>query len=380
MASFRGLTWDHPRGYNALAAAASAAVPRGLHLTWDRQPLEGFEAHPIADLCERYDLVVLDHPHIGEAIAAACLRPLETMFSAADINGWQQTTVGACFASYRYGGQHWALPLDAATQVMATRPALLAGPPPETWDEVEALSAGGGVAMSVAGPHALLSLFSIAAALGVAPAAVDPERLLSADIAVRALDILALLYARMPAAARPLNPMGLLGLMASSGAVALCPLVFGYVNYAAPRAGEHPVAFRDAPAGMAGGKPGTTVGGTGLAVSRRCAPTPHLLDHLKWLLSAEAQRGFIPEHDGQPSRRDAWTDAGVNARSADFYRNTQRSIEAAWVRPRYPGYMRFQMEASSMLHADLENHSPPKTTAARLQDLYARSRTAGSEL
>jgi len=75
---YRGLTWDHPRGYNALAAAARLdEEPVGLAISWDRQPLEGFESHPIADLCARYDLVVLDHPHIGEAVSAACLVPLE---------------------------------------------------------------------------------------------------------------------------------------------------------------------------------------------------------------------------------------------------------------------------------------------------------------
>src|SRR3546814_11047065 len=62
----RGLTWDHPRGYNALAAAAATRTDG--ELGWDKQPLEGFEAHPIADLCARYDLVVLDHPHVGEEI------------------------------------------------------------------------------------------------------------------------------------------------------------------------------------------------------------------------------------------------------------------------------------------------------------------------
>ena len=68
MHSHKALTWDHPRGYNALAAAAAGLDPArdGLSIAWDKQPLEGFESHPIADLCARYDLVVLDHPHVGD--------------------------------------------------------------------------------------------------------------------------------------------------------------------------------------------------------------------------------------------------------------------------------------------------------------------------
>jgi len=46
-AQYCGLTWDHPRGYNALAAAAEAS---GGLLHWDKQPLEGFESHPIGEL------------------------------------------------------------------------------------------------------------------------------------------------------------------------------------------------------------------------------------------------------------------------------------------------------------------------------------------
>jgi multiple sugar transport system substrate-binding protein len=355
---FHGLTWDHPRGYDALAAAG------GTLLHWDRQSLEGFESHPIEDLCARYDIVVLDHPHIGAAVAAGCLRPLEEMFTVAEIAAWQAATVGSCLASYRYAGRHWALPLDAACQVMATRPDRLAGPPPTTWEAVIALSAGGAVALSVAGPHAVLSLFSIAAALGEAPASRDPERLLSTATATQALEILSVLYRRMPEVTKPLNPIGLLELMASDDTVALCPLVFGYVPYAVPKAPvSRPVIFWDAP-----------------SASRRCAPTPALLDHLRWLLSADTQRGFIVEHSGQPSRREAWADEGVNRRWGNFYRNTARSIEAAWVRPRYPGYIAFQAQASAALREALESRASPAATIADLQDLYAHSRTPATEL
>ena len=77
---FHGLTWDHPRGFNALAAAAEGVAPRGL-LSWCKQPLLGFESHPIGDLAAQFDLLVLDHPNIGEAVALDCVRPLDQVFS-----------------------------------------------------------------------------------------------------------------------------------------------------------------------------------------------------------------------------------------------------------------------------------------------------------
>ena len=46
--TFRGLTWDHPRGRLALETAAATVAP-GL-LSWRIQPLEGFESAPIGEL------------------------------------------------------------------------------------------------------------------------------------------------------------------------------------------------------------------------------------------------------------------------------------------------------------------------------------------
>ena len=122
---------------------------------------------------------------------------------------------------------------------------------------------------------------------------------------------MATLHGRMPEAVRALNPIALLTAMSAGDDVALCPLVYGYVNYA--RSGERPgrpLAFHDAPRTRKGGRRGSTLGGTGLGISRRCRVTPALVAHLRWLMSADAQARFIPAHDGQPSRREAWCTTG----------------------------------------------------------------------
>jgi multiple sugar transport system substrate-binding protein len=378
---YRGLTWDHPRGHAALVAASerlSSARSR-IAIDWDRQPLEGFESHPVEDLCRSYDLVVLDHPHIGEAAAAACLVPLEDLFASSDLAEWERRTIGRCFTSYRYAGRTWALPLDAATQVMAVRPDL-APHIPSTWADVVAVSARAPVALSLAGPHAALTFFSAAAAVGDAPPAADPEVLVAAEAGRAALELMTTLGARMPPAARGLNPIGLLELMATSRTVALCPLVYGYVNYAASHGGRTSVAFHNAPTAAADGFRGSTLGGTGLAISRGCRTTPDLLEHLRWLMSADAQVRFIPEHEGQPSRREAWHDEAVNARCNGFFRNTAETLEQAWVRPRYPGYIRFQAAASALIRKGLEQRTPHSVVLGQLQDAYVASRPPDAEL
>ncbi|WP_213979865.1 extracellular solute-binding protein [Sphingomonas sp. dw_22] len=375
---YRALTWDHPRGYNALAAAAARLDEDrdGLAIDWDKQPLEGFETHPIADLCARYDLVVLDHPHVGEAVASNCLRPLESLFDPQELAAIGRSAIGPSLSSYRYAGKHWALPLDAATQVMVCRPDLLDGPVPVTWGEVRALAKP--VALSLAGPHAALSFQSIAAAFGDPPAEADPERFVGDAVGPRVLDLMADLAARTPISVKELNPIGLLGAMAGTNEVALCPLVYGYVNYAAPLAGQA-LRFADAPRAEAGGRAGSTLGGTGIGISARADVSPALLDHLRWLMSAEAQIGFIPAHDGQPSLRAAWADAGVNARWGSFYRDTAETLEHAFVRPRHDGAIAFQTAASALIRDGLAEGRPHRAILDALQDAYAKSRTPGTE-
>lgn len=378
MQTYKALTWDHPRGYDALAAAGARLDPvrDGVAITWDKQPLEGFESHPIADLCARYDIVVLDHPHIGEAVEANCLHALETVFGEQAVAELQAVTIGPCLRSYRYAHRHWALPLDAATQVMASR-ADLVDEQPSTWMDVERLSARTGeVALSVAGPHALLTYFSMATAFGEPPAEHDPDMLVSEETGRAVLEILAPLWARNPKSVRYKNPIGILSHMATSDDVVLCPLIYGYVNYAAPNAGR-PIAFADAPRQGAGGRPGSTLGGTGIAISVRCSVTPELKRHLLWLMSAEAQTEFIPLQDGQPSRRSAWADDKVNARWGNFYRNTAATLEAAYVRPRHAGYIAFQTKASALLREALDQRKAPAAIVRDMETLYRESRRGG---
>lgn len=380
MQLIKALTWDHPRGFNALAAAAKrpGTAREGLLINWNKQPLEGFESHPIADLCARYDLVVLDHPHVGEALASNCLLSLEEVFGAETVAELGKASIGPSLTSYRFAGQHWALPLDAATQVMALRPDLVSDVP-TTWDDVLRLSRDTGkVALSIAGPHACLSFLSIAAAFGELPAEIDPDILVSDNVGRQVYDLMAELAARSPASVRQKNPIGILGHMAQHDDVALCPLVYGYVNYAAPQSGNA-IAFHNAPRAVVGGRPGSTLGGTGIGISRHCNVTPELKAHLLWLMSREAQSGFIPEHDGQPSRRDAWHNDQVNERWGDFYRNTADTLEHAYVRPRHDGYIAFQSKASVLLGAAFDEKRAASNVLNELQSLYAASRVHGSE-
>ncbi len=244
---------------------------------------------------------------------------------------------------------------------------------PETWDDVVRLSETHPVALSIAGPQAILNLFALCAALGHEPTGDD----LLPDAVVReAWPILSRLHARAPVHTSALNPIGMLEAMAHTDAIALVPLVYGYVNYAAAMAGRQVLAFDDAPSAQPGGRRGSVLGGTGIAVSRRCTVTPPLLDHLAWLMSEAAQVRFIPHHAGQPSARAAWSDAGIDAVWAGFYRRTAATVCDALVRPRFDGYVAFQTEAAAIVRAGLDGGLTAKAVLEELRIIWRDRRAA----
>lgn len=365
---FRGLTWDHPRGYDALAAAAAQTQSDELQIQWDRQSLEGFESAAIDELAQTYDLLVIDHPHLGDALDKGCLKDIRTLFSPSRLDAWRDQSIGRSFSSYQYGEGQWALPLDAATQVAVWRPDLTSEPAPITWADTAAYAQRHPVCLSLAGPHAFLTLCSMAHAFGAAMGDHQDRLFKGGDLAA-AWDLLSCLYAHHLIEWQDKNPIALLHAMSTTDEAVYCPLVYGYVNYAGSRSPGKKLSFIDAPHGP-GRTIGSVLGGTGVAITQRCQITPALLRHLEHLMAPNTQTAFIPQHNGQPSARIAWENQTLNAGHGDFYRHTQSTLENAFVRPRFPGYTRFQLEASAAVRELLSARASASTGLARLEKLH----------
>lgn len=382
MELFRGITWDHPRGRRWLEASTTMWRERGIEVAWESQPLEGFEAHPIDELCAAYDLVVLDHPHVGDALGAASLLPLDVVLGASS-PALAERYVGSSLESYKFGGRPWALPIDAATQVSARDARLVSGAPC-TWEEVIELGAEVPVALSIAGPHALLSLFSIAASLGAPPIDEPGRPWLDREAAFAALDIMRRVHETTLARigrgelrdTLNDNPIALLERIGSNDALAYVPLVYGYVNYSAPER-EVRVAFTDAPRAVEGGLPGSIIGGTGVAVSAKTLVTDRLRNYLEWLVSPSTQSGFAPDNAGQPATLDAWSDASVDTAAGEFYSSTFETLAAASIRPRYAGFPEAQQAGSAIVRDALEGKLSPSAALDTLDVLAATSRERG---
>ncbi|RKN44925.1 carbohydrate ABC transporter substrate-binding protein [Streptomyces hoynatensis] len=380
----RGLTWDHPRGYGPLEELArlDAAVPTGcetvgLPLRWHRQPLSGFESAPIAALAPDYDLLVVDHAALGDAVEAGCLVAMDVLFDAAELATWRARSVGPGYRSHECAGRTWALPLDATAQTAAARPDLMGDQaPPATWEEACALPGRVPLTLCLGGPHAFLTFCALCLAQGEEPLAPGAEAVCSRERGLAALEVMAALAARTPAALREAGPLGVLRAMSAEDGPAYCPLVPGHATFT--RSGPYPLAFSAPPAWLPGGAPGSVFGGAGLAVSRRGTGDPAvrsaIRDHLRRLLAEPVQRELFPVTGGQPAARAAWRDPWTNERWGGFYLRTLATVEGAWVRPRRPGYPAFQAAASRLLREGLAAGVPHR---ALLDELDARHRRTG---
>ena len=383
MIAYRGLTWDHPRGTDALRAAALLAWHDGLlDLSWEAQSLEGFESHPIDNLAAQYDLIVMDHPHLGDAIAHDCLVALDTLFDAAELQTWADATIGQTFSSYHMAGHQWALPLDAATQVRICSPEA-AEYPMHTWADIENLPDSVRVALSLAGPHAALSFFSLCAGQGE-PISTKPDDplIMNRSAARRSLEIMSAIAARMERRFISMNPISLHEAVAARQ-LDVCPLVYGYASYGRPdqAPGRQQVRFGDVPKVGDFLTLGTTLGGTGICITKRARISPELLAHVRLLMSPTTQVSLFPDNRGQPYHVRAWSDPAVNRAYGGFFQGTRKSLAQAWVRPRWAGYAAYQLELSALIRSALERQDTPDAVIDRINRHYAkRPRPALSEV
>ena len=115
----RGITWNHTRGFVPKVATGQRfeELNPGVEIRWEKRSLQAFADQSIAELAENFDLLIIDHPSVGEAAAHGLFRPLEELLPDDFLADQAADSVGQSHGSYNYGGHQWALAVDAATPV-----------------------------------------------------------------------------------------------------------------------------------------------------------------------------------------------------------------------------------------------------------------------
>jgi multiple sugar transport system substrate-binding protein len=380
--TMRGITWDHPRGLDPLMAASKVYpdVAPGVSIEWTTRSLSGFGEDPLIELAASYDLLVVDHPFVGDAAAGTAFHPLDQLAEPDVLTERSHASVGPSHESYLYGGHQWALAIDAAAHVSAVHERFGDDPMPTTWDEVFELATAlrrDGLWMAVPMWPADLCVATYTIGKGMGLELFADGRVFPSGYGERVLEILRRLCDLSHPDALMWNPPTVLDRM-RAGVVHYSPILFGYSNYSRLTTSGDRVLFGDIP--TATGRPiGTTLGGAGIAISSACAHPAEAMTYAAWITSAEVQAGLYFETGGQPGRLEAWIDDGVNAASSDFFRRTLATMEGAYVRPRIRGYQAFQKQASNIVVDHVTGRASVAATISDLDELWQSVERAAAE-
>lgn len=374
MVKLRGLAWDHRRCWGPLDASVEpyrAAHP-GVEIEWDRRSLYEFGEGALDPVLSTYDLVVFDHPFIGDIARGRLMVPFDDYLSEDQLSCFERDSVGSSWQSYAKDGHQWALPIDAACQVASYRPDLLSryGQVPSSLDEVLELGRclrkdGRWLGLPLVPTDAMCMLLTLT------DRQEEGEEFFDAGEVVRAIDQLRRITALSHPDSPKWNPIRCYDHMIANDDVVYVPFAFGYVNYASKADAAH-LLFADVPIS---GSAGALLGGAGLGVSAQSRHRQAAVDYALFLCSSDYQRGDYVTEGGQPGSLSAWKDETVNGLSRDFFKSTFRTVQSSYLRPTHSGFMTFFRECAPRVAAAIAGKTSASDLTSTLNRIYRETRS-----
>ena len=98
------------------------------------------------------------------------------------------------------------------------------------------------------------------------------------------------------------------------------------------------------------------------------------LAYAEFTASPTIQRTLFFDNGGQPGHRSAWLDETVNSRCHDYFKNTLATLDNAYLRPRYAGYLHFQDHAGDPIRGYVMNGGDKQAVLDQLKRLYKESK------
>lgn len=232
----------------------------------------------------------------------------------------------------------------------------------------------GSVAIPLRSPHALMLFFWVANALKI-PLLTSPDTFMADDNIATVLNHMRDLTDHISSDCYDSDPIAVLDAMAHNDTTTLyCPHIYGYINYSWTGFRDNVVVFDNIVPLNTGEKIGGTVlGGTGIAVSALSNHRDIAVQYALEIASAPCQSDIWVRSGGQPGNKVAWQDENSNRLTHNFMHNTLTTLENAWLRPRYNGYLTFQSRGSDLVCDFLRGATDQTTTIHALQTLYNQS-------
>lgn len=348
-----------------------------VHMTWEKRSLQQFADFSIQELAEQFDLLVIDHPWAGFAAKTKSIVPLDYYLSDDYLKDQQRNSVGQSYESYFYDEHLWALPIDAATPVAASRPDLFTEKNlqlPQSFKDLLALADRGLVAFAGISIDVLMNFYTLCCSLGEDPCQNDSE-VISIETGVKALQMYRELASKIDPANFNRNPIQVYEAMTLTDEIAYCPFAYGYSNYSRIGYARKVLHFHDMISLDGQTNLRSTLGGTGLAISSKCKELDIAAKYVEFVGSPVCQSTLFFESGGQPGHLTAWKNDEVNRQSKNYFLNTLPALERAFLRPRYHGSMYFQDHAGDVVRNYLMNGSDEKQVLSDLNELYQKSKS-----
>ncbi|WP_029285808.1 ABC transporter substrate-binding protein [Pedobacter sp. R20-19] len=377
--NLRGITWNHSRGLLPMVATAQrfSELYPNVQITWEKRSLQQFADFSIQELAERFDLLVIDHPWAGFAAKTNSIVPLDFYLSDDYLKDQERNSVGQSYESYFYDEHLWALPIDAATPVAASRPDLFTEKDlqlPQSFEELLVLADSGLVAFAGIPIDVLMNFYTLCCSLGEDPCQNDHE-VISTKTGVEALKMYRELASKIDPANFNRNPIQVYEAMTLTDEIAYCPFAYGYSNYSRTGYARKVLHFHDMISLDWQTNLRSTLGGTGLAISSKCEEIDIAAKYVEFVGSPVCQSTLFFESGGQPGHLAAWKNDEVNRQSKNYFLNTLPALQRAFLRPRYHGSMYFQDHAGDVVRNYLMNGGEEKQVLSDLNELYQKSKS-----
>ena len=374
MIKLKGITWDHARGYDPLIAASELYFKeKGIQVEWQKRSLTNFGDQSLEELSKQFDLIIMDHPHVGVVEASNCLLPLNDLVDLSILNALKISSAGPSYESYYYHGKQWALPIDAAMQCASYRADLMHNESlPTSWEEVFDLAKTLAakklyIGMALCPTDCLCSFLSLTAQMG-SPIQENNKLLVEPSIGLKALTMLRSMRDTFHPKALDWNPIALYDYMSQENDIAYSPLVFCYTNYSRTGFRKNILKYHTAPEIN-----NAVLGGAGIALTSSCSNVHEAANYAAWICSDDVQSTIYVNAQGQPGNKMAWENKQANAITNNFFASTMPSLTNAYVRPRYQGWPKFQTFLGETIHAYLLHDTAPELVLEKLQAAYTAS-------
>lgn len=368
MITLRGITWENPRGFDPLVAAATQWMETHpeVEIIWEQQPWYLFEEKILASLAAgdgKFDLIMFDHPWVGKLAGEKWLLPWDSLLGDEYVAALHQRVIVPSVESYVWNGRLWALPLDGASHAALYRDDLVtAAFLPQTWEDIAIWAKAHhspphryGLVLSLEGVLGHCLFLSMMAGLGQ-PAFHDPENpACDSQAAEYVLRLLKELIQFVPPGSLQWGPWDIYDHMTQHSDVAYSPSIFAYVNYFAGQPHSQHLRLGTVPSFSETGAGRPILGGVGFGIAHTCQHVKEAAEYGRFLMSNPIQNELFTQHSGQPATKSAWQDKQVNQQRNNFYIQLNKNMESAYIRPRYPAFHALELRNGRILQQFWEN-------------------------